>query len=280
MVPADDGGAPLRRHPLRQPRPGGAPAVPAGPRATSPTRSWKSRTCSRRSSQVPEQRAAILDDLGDVLDWGPDMDYRLRDLDAEQLASALIAGIEKPARGGRAVAPRSSTGCRRFPTTSSSATRSSSWETASIRGSMATAGAAAGAAPLRLRLSQYHPRFASPDGGRSGSRSSRPTTRRPSSYARMRPTLEGGDMLVLREDLLAIGYSERTEKTTIERLAESLQEPRLADQADPRGRDSAGALVHAPRHGFHDDLAGRVPGVRADDPAGRRRGGRRLSSAT
>ena len=39
----------------------------------------------------------------------------------------------------------------------------------------------------------------------------------------MRPTLEGGDVLVLREDLLAIGYSERTEKTTIERLAESLK---------------------------------------------------------
>ncbi len=43
------------------------------------------------------------------------------------------------------------------------------------------------------------------------------------SWARMRPTLEGGDVLVLREDLLAIGYSERTEKTTIERLAEALK---------------------------------------------------------
>src|SRR5260370_8259401 len=39
----------------------------------------------------------------------------------------------------------------------------------------------------------------------------------------MRPTLEGGDVLVLREDILAIGYSERTEKTTIERLAEALK---------------------------------------------------------
>jgi arginine deiminase len=39
----------------------------------------------------------------------------------------------------------------------------------------------------------------------------------------MRPTLEGGDILVLREDMLAIGYSERTEKTTIERLAESFK---------------------------------------------------------
>ena len=39
----------------------------------------------------------------------------------------------------------------------------------------------------------------------------------------MRPTLEGGDVLVLREDVLAIGYSERTEKTTIERLTETLK---------------------------------------------------------
>ncbi len=39
----------------------------------------------------------------------------------------------------------------------------------------------------------------------------------------MRPTLEGGDVLILREDLLVIGYSERTEKITIERLAEALK---------------------------------------------------------
>ncbi|MCK6683810.1 MAG: arginine deiminase family protein [Thermoanaerobaculia bacterium] len=46
---------------------------------------------------------------------------------------------------------------------------------------------------------------------------------RPVSFARMRPTIEGGDVLVLREDLLVIGYSERTEKITIERLAEALR---------------------------------------------------------
>jgi arginine deiminase len=39
----------------------------------------------------------------------------------------------------------------------------------------------------------------------------------------MRPTLEGGDVVVLREDMLVIGYSERTEKTTVERLAETLK---------------------------------------------------------
>src|SRR4029078_2980976 len=46
---------------------------------------------------------------------------------------------------------------------------------------------------------------------------------KPSSYARMRPTLEGGDILVLREDLIAIGYSERDEKKTSERLAEAFK---------------------------------------------------------
>src|SRR5262245_10592160 len=45
---------------------------------------------------VPEQREAILEDLARSLTWGPDMDYLLRDLTAEQLASALITGIERP----------------------------------------------------------------------------------------------------------------------------------------------------------------------------------------
>jgi arginine deiminase len=39
----------------------------------------------------------------------------------------------------------------------------------------------------------------------------------------MRPTLEGGDVLVLSAETLVIGYSERTEKITIERLAEALR---------------------------------------------------------
>src|ERR1039457_6062139 len=42
------------------------------------------------------------------------------------------------------------------------------------------------------------------------------------AWARMRPTLEGGDVLVLSPEVLVIGYSGRTEKTTIERLAEAL----------------------------------------------------------
>src|SRR5260370_772172 len=80
--------------------------------------------------------------------------------------------------------------------------------------------------PPELLLSGYvferQPRFARPDGV-FWFREFSADLGRPTSYARMRPTLEGGDILVLREDVLAIGYSERTEKTTIERLAEALK---------------------------------------------------------
>ncbi len=94
------------------------------------------------------------------------------------------------------------------------------------------------ATPARLRepllsgyIFQFHPRFARSDGVfwfQEFSAEYGPQA----SYARMRPTLEGGDVLVLRADLLAIGYSERTEKTTIERLAESAQGAAVANQAD------------------------------------------------
>ncbi len=171
--------------------------------------------------QVPEQRGAILDDLGKTLGWGPDMDYRLRDLTSEQLAEALIAGIEKPAPEIASAAselyhlpPIPNYFFQRDPLAIVGER--------AIRGSMATS--------ARLReplLSGYvlslHPRFASEDGGKFWFQEFSADYAKPSSYARMRPTLEGGDILVLREDLLAIGYSERTEKTTIERLAEAFK---------------------------------------------------------
>ena len=56
-----------------------------------------------RPATDAEQREAILEDLGRSLSWGPDMDYLLRDLTAEQLASALITGIERISRPGRRV---------------------------------------------------------------------------------------------------------------------------------------------------------------------------------
>jgi arginine deiminase len=169
---------------------------------------------------VGEHREAIREDLAAALHWGPDMDHRLRDLSAEELASALITGIEKPAREEAQSAselywlpPAPNYFFQRDPLVVVG--------DRAIRCSMAT--------PARARepllsgyIFRYHPRFARPEGAfwfDEFSAEFGPQT----SYARMRPTLEGGDVLVLRADLLAIGYSERTEKTTIERLAESLK---------------------------------------------------------
>ena len=172
--------------------------------------------------QVPEQRGAIIDDLAKTLGWGPEMEARLRDLTAEQLAGKLVVGIEKESPGSDAsvaaelfdLAPIANYFFQRDPLVVVGER--------AIRCSMATA--ARQREPL---LSGYvlslHPRFATPEGGKFWFQEFSADYGKPSSYARMRPTLEGGDVLVLREDLLAIGYSERTEKTTIERLAESFK---------------------------------------------------------
>jgi arginine deiminase len=207
---------------------------------------------------VPEQRSAILGDLGRALSVGTrTWTYRLQDLTPEALASTLVAGLERPAQEIASstdelyyLAPVPNYFFQRDPLVVVG--------NRAIRGSMAT--------PARLRepllsgyVFQFHPKFETAEGGRFWFQEFSADYRRPSSYARMRPTLEGGDILVLREDLLAIGYSERTEKTTIERLAESFKAQRFADQADLRRGHSAGAFLHAPRHGFHGGLARRVP---------------------
>ncbi|MEO8431072.1 MAG: arginine deiminase family protein [Acidobacteriota bacterium] len=165
-------------------------------------------------------REAVLSDLGSTLGWGPDMDYRLRDLSAPALAATLVSGIEKPAQETSV----SSSDLYWLPPIPNYFFQRDPLVVVgdrAIRGSMATA--------ARLRepllsgyIFQLHPRFARPDGVfwfQEFSADYSPAA----SYARMRPTLEGGDVLVLREDVLAIGYSERTEKTTIERLTESLK---------------------------------------------------------
>jgi arginine deiminase len=172
---------------------------------------------------VKEHRDAVLEDLARNLRWGPDMDYRLRDLPAEQLASALVTGIEKPA----GEAAQSSSELYWLPPVPNYFFQRDPLVVVGervVRGSMAT--------PARLRepllsgyVFEYHPRFCRPGGSfwfREFSADFGPSA----SYARMRPTLEGGDILILREDLLAIGYSERTERTTIERLARALKDQR------------------------------------------------------
>ena len=169
---------------------------------------------------VPGLRNAIIEDLGRTFAWGPDMDYRLADLAPDALASALVVGIEKPAQE---IAQSTSELYWLPPIPNYFFQRDPLAVVGdrAIRGSMAT--------PARARepllsgyIVEHHPRFAK-EGGSFWFNEFSADYGRPTSYARMRPTLEGGDILVLREDLLAIGYSERTEKTTIERLAEALK---------------------------------------------------------
>jgi len=172
--------------------------------------------------EVPEQRSEILQDLGTILDWGPDMDYRLRDLSAERLASTLVAGIERPA-ADVALSPSELYWLPPIPNYFFQRDPLVVVGDRAIRGSMATA--------ARLRepllsgyVVRYHPRFSTSGEDRFWFQEFSADYGRPSSYARMRPMLEGGDILVLREDILLMGYSERTKKTTIERLAEALRD--------------------------------------------------------
>jgi arginine deiminase len=169
---------------------------------------------------VPEKRDLVLEDLGRALGWGPDMDYRLRDLSSADLARALVTGLERPA----AEVAESTSELYWLPPIPNYFFQRDPLVVVGegvILGAMAT--------PARLReplLSAYvfdhHPRFAQPENV-FWFREFSADYGRPTSYARMRPTLEGGDVLVMREDLLVIGYSERTEKTTIERLTEALK---------------------------------------------------------
>ena len=169
---------------------------------------------------VKEHREAILEDLERKLLWGTEPGGRLRELSGNDLASALVTGIEKPARE----AAQSSSELYWLPPIPNYFFQRDPLVVVGdrvIRGSMAT--------PARLRepllsgyIFQYHPRFARSDGV-FWFREFSADFNRSAPYARMRPTLEGGDVLVLRSDLLLIGYSERTERTTIERLAEQLK---------------------------------------------------------
>jgi len=166
-----------------------------------------------------ETRARVLSDLDAALRLGPAVTERLAALDASGLAAALVEGLEQPYPEITGsidslflLPPIPNFFFQRDPVIPVGDRL--------VRGSMAT--------PARLReplvsgaVFEHHPRFARPDGifwfheFRAG-------WGKNVSYARMRPHIEGGDVLVLREDLLAIGYSERTEETTIERLAQAL----------------------------------------------------------
>jgi arginine deiminase len=168
----------------------------------------------------PARREHVLGELAATLRLAPVVVERLAALDAETLAAALVEGLEQPHPEITGsidslflLPPIPNYYFQRDPVIPVGDRL--------VRGSMAT--------PARLReplvsgaVFEHHPRFARPDGifwfheFRAG-------WGKNVSYARMRPHIEGGDVLVLSENLLAIGYSERTEETTIERLAEALK---------------------------------------------------------
>ena len=167
-----------------------------------------------------DRKAQVLADLDEALRLGPAVTDRLSALPPEGLAAALVEGIEQPHPEITGsidslflLPPISNYYFQRDPVIPVGDRL--------VRGSMAT--------PARLReplvsgaVFEHHPRFARPDGA-FWFHEFRAAWGKNVSYARMRPHIEGGDVLVLREDLLAIGYSERTEETTIERLSEALK---------------------------------------------------------
>ncbi len=170
--------------------------------------------------QDDERRASVLEELGQAIGLSHEARALLEAMSADQLAAGLIEGVERP---DPVISDTLDSLFHLPPVPNYFFQRDPAMVVGDrvIRGSMAT--------PARLRepllsgaVFGRHPRFAR-EGGVFWFQEFSAEYGRAVSYARMRPTIEGGDVLVLRDDILAIGYSERTEKTTIERLAEALK---------------------------------------------------------
>jgi arginine deiminase len=167
-------------------------------------------------------RGEVVAELGSALALAPEVVERLSALDAEPLTAALVEGIERP----EPTISESHESLFLLPPVPNYFFQR---DPAAVVGERVIRSSMAPAARAREPLLSgvvfgRHPRFARKDGGSVfWFQEFSAEFGRPVSYARMRPTLEGGDLIVLREDVLAIGYSERTEKTTIERLAEALK---------------------------------------------------------
>ena len=169
--------------------------------------------------QDAHARNAVLTELAGLLSWPPAVLVALNDLPADRLAAGLVEGVETP----RPEISDSLDSLYLLPPLPN-------WffqrDPAVVLGDRVIRSAMATRARWREPLLSgaifaFHPRF--------GRRSDTfwfqefAAEERSLSLARMRPTLEGGDVLVLSAETLVIGYSERTEKITIERLAEALR---------------------------------------------------------
>lgn len=169
--------------------------------------------------QDADARNAVLTEIAGLLAWPPAVLVALNDLPADRLAAGLVEGIDRhrPEITGSLdslylLPPVPNWFFQRDP--------------AVVLGDRVIRSAMATRARWREPLLSgaifaFHPRF--------GRRADAfwfhefAAEERSLSLARMRPTLEGGDVLVLSAETLVIGYSERTEKITIERLAEALR---------------------------------------------------------
>jgi arginine deiminase len=169
--------------------------------------------------QDPAARNAILTELATLLSWPPALLVALNDLPADRLAAGLVEGIERP----RPEITGSLDSLYLLPPVPN-------WffqrDPCVVLGNRVIRSAMATRARWREPLLSgaifaFHPRFGRRDDAfwfREFAAEEKSL-----SLARMRPTLEGGDVLVLSAETLVIGYSERTEKITIERLAEALR---------------------------------------------------------
>ncbi len=167
-----------------------------------------------------DARNMVLSELAGLLSWPPALLVALNDLPADRLTAGLVEGIERP----RPEITGSLDSLYLLPPVPN-------WffqrDPSVVLGSRVIRSAMATRARWREPLLSgaifaFHPRF----GRRTDAFWFREfaAEERSLSLARMRPTLEGGDVLVLSAETLVIGYSERTEKITIERLAEALRE--------------------------------------------------------
>jgi arginine deiminase len=169
--------------------------------------------------QDAEARNRVLSELAALLAWPPAVLVALNDLPADRLAAGLVEGIDRP----HPEITGSLDSLYLLPPVPN-------WffqrDPAVVLGDRVIRSAMATRARWREPLLSgaifaFHPRF----GRREDAFWFREFAADETglSWARMRPTLEGGDVLVLSAGTLVIGYSERTEKITIERLAEALR---------------------------------------------------------
>ncbi len=169
--------------------------------------------------QDAHARNAVLTELAGLLSWSPAVLVALNDLPADRLAAGLVEGVETP-RPEISDSLDSLYLLPPLPNWFFQRDPSVVLGDRVIRSAMATR--ARWREPLLSgAIFAFHPRF----GRRHDAFWFREfaAEERSLSLARMRPTLEGGDVLVLSAETLVIGYSERTEKITIERLAEALR---------------------------------------------------------